>query len=267
MNRLRARIDRVVEEGKSLLVLSPHLDDGVLSCGGLLHTLAGKARTTVLTIFTEASPPPHPRAARSFLQQCAATDTAELYAQRRQEDADVLAGLEAKAVHLGMTDALFRRRETGTVLAQPVLAGLGRAVPEVLHRYPTYRLDIAQGRVSRGDRTLIDRLDARIRALAGADDVGLVFAPIGVGRHVDHLITRTLGARHHGRVVHYSDFPYDRVHPVDTRYVRMHRLRPETWTDGVDRKPDLVRGYRTQAAALFPDGAVPVLPETYYLAE
>ena len=91
------------------LVLSPHLDDAVLSCGGLLRTLAERNRVTVATVFTEAAPPPHTRAARSFVRQCQADDVATLFADRRAEDRDVLDELGVRHLHLAQPDALFRR--------------------------------------------------------------------------------------------------------------------------------------------------------------
>ena len=46
----------------------------------------------------------------------------------------------ATAVHLGRRDALFRTR------CAP--AALGRVLPELVHCYPTFRFDIARGRVA-----------------------------------------------------------------------------------------------------------------------
>src|SRR5262249_58311137 len=86
---------------------------------------------------------------------------------------------------------------------------LGRLCPELVHRYPTYRFDIARGRVSRGDHPLVERLAGDVSELVARTGAELVFCPVGVGRHVDHLITRTVGGRFPDRVVYYSDFPYN----------------------------------------------------------
>jgi LmbE family N-acetylglucosaminyl deacetylase len=246
---------------RGCLVLSPHLDDAVLSCGSLLGVLAGEYPVTVATVFTEAGPGPWTRAARSYLRSCGATDAGDLYAARRQEDRDVLVRLGAVPVHLGGVDALFRRREG-------VLAG-GRGLawlpPEVFHRYPTYRFDIARGRVARRDRSLIPRLADEVDRLIVRLQPAFVFCPLAVGRHVDHVLTRMLGERHPDRAVYYSDFPYDRTCPPDEEFIAEHDLVP--WVCGLDAatKRDLIRGYRTQCGALFPDGKIPVAPETYYL--
>jgi LmbE family N-acetylglucosaminyl deacetylase len=257
---LRARLHAAAADGAGLLFLSAHLDDAVLSCGGLMSTLAGELPMAVATVFSAAGAPPHTRAAAVFLRQCGAGDAGTLFEDRRREDADVLDALGIEHRHLGVPDALFRRRQVPAAVA-----AVGRVVPEVVHRYPTFRMDIAKGRVSRGDRFLVDSLEAEVGGLLDATGAGLVLAPIGIGRHVDHLLTRSLGSRFPARVVYYSDFPYDRWGAVDSGFVTAQKLAPVGWAERVDRKPDLIRGYKTQADALFPTGEIPVAPETYYL--
>ncbi len=57
-----------VRPGLSLLVLSPHLDDAALSCGGVLTGLSGDVRASVATFFTTAGADPLPtRSGRAFL--------------------------------------------------------------------------------------------------------------------------------------------------------------------------------------------------------
>jgi LmbE family N-acetylglucosaminyl deacetylase len=239
-------MNKFLEAGTPVLVVSPHLDDAVLSCGAFLTAAAPRCPVTVATVFTAAGPPPHTLAARRFL---AGADAQALYAARRQEDHEVLAGLGCAVVHLGFPDALFRRRRRRSRLV----------VPELTHRYPTYRFDIARGRVAPGDRPLIDDIAAALPATGG-----LVLCPLGVGRHVDHLLARAAGMRLPGHVVHYSDFPYDRTHPPDRAFLTRNELDPVPWDRQLARKAALIRGYRTQVAGLFPDGVIPAVPEVYY---
>ncbi|WP_306215185.1 PIG-L deacetylase family protein [Actinoplanes sp. RD1] len=237
-------MNRFLEAGTPVLVVSPHLDDAVLSCGAFLTAAAPRCPVTVATVFTTAGPPPHTLAARRFL---AGNDAQALYAERRREDREVLSGLGCRVVHLGFPDALFRRRRSRLVL------------PELTHRYPTYRYDIARGRVARGDRPLVDDIVAALPA-----DGGVVLCPLGVGRHVDHLLARAAAMRLPGHLVHYSDFPYDRTHPPDRDFISRNNLEPVSWTRQTARKAQLIRGYRTQVDGLFPDGVIPAVPEVYY---
>ncbi|WP_433292113.1 PIG-L deacetylase family protein [Pseudonocardia sp. CA-142604] len=241
------------------LFLSPHLDDAVLSCGALIAEFAPRRPITVATMFTAAGPAPHTLAAWSFMRQCAASDAATLFEDRRAEDRDVIREIGADPVHLGETDALYRRRSVPESVER-----LGARVPELVHRYPTFRFDIAKGRVSRGDRTLIRQLRARVAELISQTASELVFCPVGVGRHVDHLITRAVGDVAGERTIYYSDFPYNQVAQADQAFLTRRDLMPWTWDDGIGAKERLIRGYRTQADALFPAGHVPAAAEVYY---
>ncbi len=257
---IRDRLESAIPSRARCLFLSPHLDDAVLSCGALMRALAPHCEVRVLTVFTETTPGPHTRAARSFLRQCAHPDADTLFHARQAEDREVLDGLAVDHAHLGLPDALFRRREVPTAISR-----LGRLLPEVDHRYPTFRFDIAKGRVSRGDRPLAARLAGQVGDEIRDRGVDLVFCPLGVGRHVDHLLVRDLGAHHRERVVYYSDFPYNQSFAPDAAFVAGHGLRPWSFGDGIDAKADMIRGYGTQADALFPSGRIPAVPETYFV--
>ena len=248
-------IARVLHDGRPAVFVSPHLDDAVLSCAALLRAMVGRAPVTVVTLFSAAGAAPHTRAARTFLRQCGADDAGALFDARRREDIDVLDGLGVRHVHLGHPDALFRRRDGSGLLRRA-----GRVLPELDHRYPTFRFDIALGRVSRGDRELREQLTGEVADLARG---AAVFAPLGVGRHVDHLLARAVG-EHLGAVL-YGDFPYTVRDPEDEAIAADGRPA-WAWTDGLDARRPAIEGYRTQVDALFPDGEIPVHPETYYAA-
>jgi LmbE family N-acetylglucosaminyl deacetylase len=249
-----------VEIGSNYLILSPHLDDAVLSCGALLTALADHSNVTVVTVFTEGAGPPHTRAAESFLGRCNATSVEQLYAERRREDRDILASLGVKAVNLGFCDALFRRRE-----GRPAWSVLGRGLPELIHRYPTYRFDIAKGRISRGDRVLIEQVEASLLEIIARHTPELVFCPLGVGRHVDHLIVRGIVTSHLSEVVYYSEFPYVMTEDSQTKFRRRRGLEPWVWDRMLHIKRNLIGAYRTQVHGLFPGGVIPVIPEVYYV--
>ncbi|HEY6422178.1 MAG TPA: PIG-L family deacetylase, partial [Pseudonocardiaceae bacterium] len=254
------RLESVVASGAPILYLSAHLDDAVFSCGALIAKLAGKCPLTVATVFTEAAAPPHTYAARSFLRQCSAADVTTLYADRRAEDLEVLAGVGVSHQHFGLPDALFRTRE----VRSSALGRLGRLVPELVHLYPTYRFDIARGRVARADRTLLAELIGRVEELVKDLDAQLVFSPIGVGKHVDHLITRSVGESLRNHVIYYSDFPYDLSSNPDSDFIDRHSLSSWTWEQRIAEKGRWIRGYRTQFEAIFADGEITQKPEYYY---
>ena len=235
--------------GSAVVVMSPHLDDAVLSCGALLAHLAARHLITVVTVFTAATPPPWSLPARRQLRALGGVDAEDFFSQRRAEDREVLAGISAAAVHLGFRDALFRRSRRGPA-------------------YPTFRFDAARGRVASCDAGLATEVSARVGEIARAGETGVIFAPLGVGRHVDHLITRR-AAQELGRpiqVVYYSDFPYSQTAGPEPGFIRRAGLIPHPWVSGRAENASRIAGYRTQFAGLFRDGTVPTRPEIYWVA-
>ncbi|WP_337059687.1 PIG-L deacetylase family protein [Kineococcus sp. G2] len=236
--------------------LSPHLDDAVLSCGNLLLALGEGADVTVCTLFTEQSTP-HTASARAYLRQCGAGSAAQLYARRRAEDAGVLARVRATRVHAGLDDALFRKR-SGAAAAR-----LARLLPELGHVYPTYRWHVAAGRVSRADRHVVRAVSEVVERLAAPAPTVLV-APLGVGRHVDHVLVRDVAARVGGDVLYYADLPYALRQEPDAAFTAAHALAPVTVPAAGSGKTPLIAGYRTQVDALFP-GGVPLLEDRLHV--
>ncbi len=258
--------------GAPWLFLSPHLDDAVLSCGALIEAQAQGREIIVATIFTEATsaastpaastPVASTRAARSFMRQCTISNAGELFAARRAEDRAVLQEMGVQSIHLGEVDALFRRRRKPAMLGS---SAWERLLPELTHRYPTYRLDIAMGRISRGDQGLIRQLRSNVAQLMAHTKAELLFCPAGVGKHVDHLIARDVGKSHPGNLVMYSDFPYDLVVGPDERHMSEMGFVSWTWDSGIEGKTQRIRQYASQADALFPEGEIPLKPETFFV--
>ncbi|MEU1231046.1 PIG-L family deacetylase [Streptomyces sp. NPDC005828] len=258
---LTAFVRTVLGTGVPMIVLSPHLDDAVLSCGALLGWAGRRAPVTVATLFTEAAPPPYTLSARQYLRQTRACDAEQLYADRRAEDRRVLELLGVDWRHVGLVDGLFRRLPR----SRPGLGRLAPLLPELEHVYPTYRLHLARGRVSAHDAETLRVAGETIDTLLPARSGGLVLAPLGVGGHADHVLARTAAERSGRRVVYYSEFPYNQTAAADAEFTGRHHLVARSWERDLDRKAELIRGYRTQADALFPGGLIPRVPEVYLL--
>ncbi|MCZ0978588.1 hypothetical protein O1L60_03410 [Streptomyces diastatochromogenes] len=137
----------VLGSGAPMIVLSPHLDDAVLSCGALLGWAGRRAPVTVATLFTEAAPPPYTLCARQYLRLTRARDAEELFADRREEDRRVLGLLDVDWRHVGLVDGMFRRLPR----AHRGRERLSRLLPELDHVYPTDRRHLSRGRVSAYD--------------------------------------------------------------------------------------------------------------------
>jgi LmbE family N-acetylglucosaminyl deacetylase len=250
-----------MDRAARLVVLSPHLDDAVMSCGALINYARRDMPVTVATFFTEGGAPPYTLSARSYLRQTRAHDADRLYLARRAEDRAVLEGAAISYLHAGLTEALFRRR------TRPLLSRFpwaGRLVPELSHIYPTYRLHVIRGHISPHDTSTLRRILDSIHQLSLKSST-LFLAPLAVGGHVDHILVRTAAELSWKQVAYYSDFPYNMRYRVDPSFVQRNALVQTTWSHDLVAKLALIRGYRTQVGAIFPGGEIPVVPEVYLL--
>ena len=244
-----------------LIVLSPHLDDAVLSCGALMNHARTETSVTVVTFFTEGGAPPYTYSARRYLHQCRKRTANSLFLARRAEDQAVLEGAGISYVHVGLKEILFRRRTQPLLNWFPWTSGL---IPELSYSYPTYHLHVLRGGISPDDlgtiRSVLDTIDH-----LSLESSTLFLAPLGIGGHKDHILVRTAAELSRKRVAYYSDFPYNTRHSVDLSFVQRNSLMQTTWSRDVAAKLPLIRAYRTQVDALFPAGKIPVVPETYLL--
>lgn len=85
--------------GRRLHIVSPHLDDAVLSCHALLASAAGRSRCRVTTLFTEAAPGADDR----WALETGFRDAAHEQAVRREEDRSALSALDVAFHHAGLS--------------------------------------------------------------------------------------------------------------------------------------------------------------------
>jgi LmbE family N-acetylglucosaminyl deacetylase len=222
--------------------------------------LAEKTMVTLVTVFTEASPHPYTASVRAYLRQCRYADAQELFRVRRQEDRRACRRLGVKPMHLGFVDALWRRRKRSGAARR----WMGRLIPELQYLYPVYRRDVVSGRIAPEDEGLSESIARALTGLVRGMPEYVVFAPYGVGSHVDHVIVREVCSRIFSPLVLWSDFPYNvRSKPAETPS-DVSVFSPVSMLENLlTMKNELVRLYRTQTTAMFPSGEIPFLPEGY----
>src|SRR5215218_6390035 len=103
------------------VILSPHLDDAVLSCW---HLLSGPGDVEVINVFA-GSPPPG-SGASWWDRITAATDSAARMQERRDEDSEAFAIAGRTATHLDFLDEQY---EPADQPLERIVARLG----ELLH--------------------------------------------------------------------------------------------------------------------------------------
>ncbi len=172
---------------KTLLAVSPHLDDAVFSAGALLarHADAGW-RTVIATCFTASVPNPQGFALACQLDKDLAPGV-DYMALRREEDHHACALLGAEAVHLPFAEAPHR--------------GYGSAPALFGQRLPADRVG----------ETLADAIAELVEQLRPDHLLG----PAAIGDHVDHWIVRdALEWVAPGAVALWADLPYAARHPA-----------------------------------------------------
>ncbi|MCJ7512585.1 MAG: PIG-L family deacetylase [Anaerolineales bacterium] len=167
------------------VVLSPHLDDAVFSCGGWMAQRASAgAEVRVLTICA-GDPPPGPLspfAERLHARWGTAVPPASV---RRTEDRIATGRLGALARHLDIPEALYRKADDGS------------------HLYPD-EAAIFNGLHAEDAR----RVDPLKKLLSQADPNCQILCPLGIGGHVDHQLTRLAAEKLGLGLWYYYDLPY-----------------------------------------------------------
>lgn len=166
------------------LFLSPHLDDAILSCGGLIHHLILRGESVLLRSFMTGDPPhplPDTPLVRDLHRRWAAGENP--YQQRRAEDRKAAQSLGADVQHLGWLDCPYRTSPSGE--------------PLYVHN------DDLFGAVHPDDPLLREKITLPA-------DAEKIYAPLGAGGHVDHKVIVQLvnKLRSQTALYFYEEYPY-----------------------------------------------------------
>ena len=222
---------------KTILILSPHLDDAVLSCGGFMAASAQEDRQVI--VFNLFCKPYHGRLLSSAAQELHASwenpvDVCEL---RLREDRQAISLLEVERVIGDIYDAIYRQDEHGEWLYTSMNEILGERNP--------------------ADENLVGHYVEKISRDISTEETKIL-APLGIGGHVDHLLGYDIGAALYGLgydVVFYEEIPY--ALREDWRQARLAALTGlETFVElfsleNLERKITAVRAYASQVPSLF----------------
>lgn len=211
------------------IYLSPHLDDAVLSAGGLIYdqTQAG----TSVEIWTFMCGYPPEREFSPFAQKLHAqwgfSSAAEAIRKRRVEDENAAALLGATTLHFDFLDCVYRRGLDGEWLYSEI------AVPphETDTKLPSQ---------------IADAISNRLRP----DDV--LVCQLAVGSHVDHVIIRQ-AAELLGKPLRYDiDVPYIFYKPqeLEPKSAGMKESVQPVTESGLKSWKEAVLEYKSQISTL-----------------
>ena len=213
---------------KTVLALSPHLDDAAFSCGATMARLADAGwRVCMATAFTRSIHPAQGFALACQLDKGLPAET-DYMALRRQEDRNA-------AAHLGVTDLRWLD------------------LPEAPHR--GYDSAAALFGPIHGHDTIANDLALLLKNLVADLHPDLVLAPQGLGNHVDHrqMIRAIMDAIPDAPLAFYRDTPYALRNPDALPYVTRDGLEPFAIdiAHGLERKVAAAAAYVSQVGFQF----------------
>ena len=236
---------------RNCLFLSPHLDDAVLSCGGFLSSLAQKGhKINIVNIFTEASLGKVPEAAKTYLQECSCQylDSRSFFEMRRKEDLEALSSLAIKPENLGFIDASWRKDKEGKSLYKEAV-------------------DVFTGLINQKDESLIKTIKNIIekKYLPESNKKNTtLFVPLGVGGHVDHLITKIIGeSLEISQVIYWEDVPYNNKSVNSFFEKNLYFQKIIEYQNNFQLKRKMIKEYTSQYSYLFPSG-IRLKKESFY---
>ncbi len=236
------------------IYLSPHFDDAVLSCGGLIYEQARQSVETlhlylqywrkhdnvsnanfspeIWTIFA-GDPPPGPLSefARHNYELWGLTsaEAGQAVAMRKAEDEEASSIVEADLVHFDIPDCIYRLSPEGEYLYTETV---------ITSPHPA-------------DWKLPQRLAAALRSELRKDD--RLVCPLALGGHVDHVLVRQAAESLHRPLLYYADVPYVLNNPqtlapavtaLESQLYQVSETGLEAWLNGV-------AAYRSQVDSLF----------------
>lgn len=169
------------------IYLSPHLDDAALSCGGQIYQQTAVGQSVLVVTITAGDAPAQPPSAFARSLHARWELAGDVVAARRTEDRQACQILGADYEHWPILDCVYRTHPDD---GQPL--------------YPTW-LDVT-ATIHPTDERLIARLTNQMAQFPADSQV---YAPLAVGGHVDHQITRAAAERRFGaKLLYYEDYPY-----------------------------------------------------------
>ena len=201
--------------------LSPHFDDAILSCGGLIYEQVWRGQTVEIWTLCAGEIPPGPLSPFAQELHLRWGTSAETVRLRAAEDREACQQVGAVYHHLDIPDCIYRRTPEGDFIVHGE-TDLFQPLPET-------------------EQALAARLGHRIRQML--PPFARVVSPLGIGGHVDHRLTRAAAEAIHKPVWYYADYPYverQAFDPADwlsgdlkTYHVCVSKVGLSAWQNGV----------------------------------
>jgi LmbE family N-acetylglucosaminyl deacetylase len=169
------------------IFLSPHLDDAVFSCGGLIYELVSAGNEVeVWTVFA-GDPPPGPLSPLAQALHRRWQTGPDAPAVRRGEDQTACELLGAHPVHLDIPECIYRVRSDNGLPLIGSNEELFQPLLEIELPLAARIADLLREQLRKGSRLV---------------------SPLAIGGHIDHHLVRTAAEALQRPLFYYGDYPY-----------------------------------------------------------
>lgn len=221
----------ILNQYKLLYFISPHLDDAIFSCGGLIYELKKKNNIIkVINVFTGFDDKNYSKEGLDFLKKTSFKSFSELFEKRLEEDKKVFDELNINVFNLGFKEFIFQKKS--------------------LEEYFN-------------DKKLKKAIFEKINNLL-TDKNRLIFIPYGLGNNPDHLLLRQIVEDKFKNIIYYLEWPY-----IIKNYSKIAKLIDNyqifEFKKNLFIKEEFIKNYQSQIKTIFQDKSILLLKERYLI--
>jgi LmbE family N-acetylglucosaminyl deacetylase len=212
------------------LYLSPHLDDAVFSCGGLIARQVADGDFVSVVTICAGNPP---AGTLSEFARALHARWGDTITDRRIEDRMACGRLGASVHHLDIPDAIYRQGPEGEFLYTSEADIFG----------PLHPLEYS----------LVEHLSTSL--LEVVPDDAVVYCPQAIGGHVDHRLIRLAAGKLNFRMNYYFDLPYAARQgelPADLPIPTGKRIKVQLSVSEIEDWTAAAAAYRSQVSTFWP---------------
>lgn len=179
-----------------VIFLSPHMDDAIFSCGGLISKFKKQnKKMAIINIFSLVKEQTKITKDINYeLKKAEINSTKKLFESRKKDEQKIAKTLKLDIFFLDYIDGLYRKDSNHEF---------------IYHSYEK----LFSGKINSNDKKLIAALTKELDLIfKNSKKSVMILGPIASGKHIDHLITKNLvtdlNQKYKKNVIFWDDIPY-----------------------------------------------------------
>ncbi len=230
----------ILNKKVSVYFISPHVDDALLSAGSFMEALCKKVPVHLVTVFSDCK--------SKDKDSSFAASAKQSIAKRKAIEKKLLLGHKIKLHYLDLPEFVLRSN-----------------TPSLYKKLPHMSTP--------GDSLLKKEIAEQLTNII--QKKSLLFCPLGIGGHIDHVIVRDacMSAFSLQDIYFWNDYPYSLLfNTYKDSFIggdSYKRMRKKTYTEDLGRKGVIVHSFMEHIKEFFSKDnlPVPIFPEVYFYEE